>query len=146
MNGWVVADSGIFIAVILTESYTPQAQALVRYWSQQGIQIAAPELFHYEIVAVMRKSVVRQRLTPAEANSYLEILLAQPVHTMKDDRLLRRAYELATRFNRPTAYDSQYLAVAERLSCEFWTADERFFNVLAQDLKWVKWVNGFSPQ
>jgi predicted nucleic acid-binding protein len=67
-----------------------------------------------------------------------------PIHTYFDVALLRRAYELATQFNRPTAYDSQYLAVAERLNCEFWTADQRLFNAAHEQLPWVKWVGNFN--
>ena len=64
---------------------------------------------------------------------------------MIDDPLLRRGYELATQFNRPTAYDAQYLAVAERLQCEFWTVDERLYNAVKQALPWVKWLGNFAP-
>ena len=59
MTAWVVADSGIFIATALKETYSVQAEQLVRNWREQGIQIAAPTLFRYEIIAVMRKSVFR---------------------------------------------------------------------------------------
>lgn len=144
MNGWVVADSGIFIARVLQETFTPQAKALVNHWIAQNSQIAAPTLLHYEIVAAMRKWVHRGALTTPEAIKKRDILLAQPVQLMVDKKLLRRGFELATHFNRPTAYDSQYLAVAERLGCEFWTADERLFNALAQDLNWVKWIGNFK--
>jgi len=144
MNGWVVADSGIFIARVLAETYTPQAKALVDHWTEQDIQVAAPTLFRYEIVATMRKSVYRNILTTTEAIKRRDILLAQPVQLMIDDDLLRRGFELATRLGRPTAYDSQYLAVAERLQCEFWTADEKMFNAVTQDLSWVKWLGNFK--
>jgi predicted nucleic acid-binding protein len=46
--------------------------------------------------------------------------------------------------NRPTAYDAQYLALAERLACDFWTADERLFNAASQQLPYVKWVGNLS--
>ena len=44
---------------------------------------------------------------------------------------------LATRFNRPAAYDAHYLALAEMMNCEFWTADRRLFNVVRDELPWV---------
>jgi len=136
----VVVDSGVVLATILEESYSEKAKALTKSWDQQDLQLCAPMLFRYEVVAVMRKSVVRNRLTPDEAREGRERLLAYPIIYYLDDALLRRAYELATQFNRPTAYDSQYLAVAERLGCDFWTADERLYNALNIHLAWVKWV------
>jgi len=37
-------------------------------------------------------------------------------------------------------HDSQYLALAERLECEFWTADERLFNAIVRDFSWIRWL------
>ena len=112
----------------------------------QQTQIAVPTLFHYEIVAVLRKHAHRGSLTVAEADSACDLLLAQPVQAMIDDALLRRGLALATQFNRPTAYDAQYLAVAERLGCDFWTADERLYNAVNTQLPWVRWLgNATSP-
>ena len=144
MTAWVVADSGIFIATVLVETYSRQAEQLLRAWREQGIQIAVPTLFRYEIVAVMRKSVYRGNVSSAQALTGRDALLDYPVHLFMDDALLKRGFELATQFSRPTAYDAQYVAVAERLGCEFWTADERLFNALASSLSWVKWLGSFQ--
>lgn len=73
-------------------------------------------------------------------------MLELPIQFYIDEILLRRAFEIAVQFNRPTAYDSQYLAVAERLECEFWTADERLFNAVNQQLAWVKWIGNFKVE
>ena len=144
MTSWVVCDSGIVLATVLIEPSSAQAKALLRLWHDQNNQLAAPSLFRYEIVAVVRKYVHRGVLTPDAGVRMRDLLLAEPVQLMMDDDLLRRGYELATRFNRPTAYDAQYLAVAERLQCEFWTTDERLFNAVKQDLAWVKWLGDFT--
>jgi predicted nucleic acid-binding protein len=63
-----------------------------------------------------------------------------------DDVLLKRGFELATQFSRPSAYEVQYLAVAEQLGCEFWTADERWFNTFKSVVPWVKWLGQFQSQ
>jgi predicted nucleic acid-binding protein len=47
---------------------------------------------------------------------------------------------LATRFNRPAAYDAHYLALAEMMNCEFRTADRWLFNVVKDELAWVRWL------
>jgi len=61
-----------------------------------------------------------------------------------DDALLKRGYVLAEEFNRPTAYDAQYLALAERLACEFWTADERLFNAVTARFASIRWLGNWS--
>lgn len=92
----------------------------------------------------MRKSVYHKILTAEEALKRRDYLLEYAVELMIDESLLKRAYELATIHNRPTTYDSQYLAVAERLSCEFWTADEKLFNSVSRSLDWVKWLGNLK--
>ncbi len=114
------------------------------YWQEQDFQLAVPTLFRYEIVAVTRKAVFQTRISPEEGIQARDFMLQYPVQTHIDEMLLKRAYEMATRYNRPTAYDSQYLALAERLEVEFWTADERLFNRVNRDLKWVKWLGNFT--
>jgi hypothetical protein len=56
-----------------------------------------------------------------------------------------RAWNLAQRLNQPKVYDCYYLALAELLACEFWTADERLFNTVRHDLGWVKWIGNLPP-
>jgi hypothetical protein len=66
-----------------------------------------------------------------DAETWLRELERLYVKLRDDNRLL-------------TAYDSQYLAVAERLKCEFWTADSRLVNAVAPHLTWVKWMGNFK--
>jgi predicted nucleic acid-binding protein len=140
MTSWVVLDSGVLLAAVLPEQYSVQAKRLLERLSAQATRLAAPLLFRYEVVAVLRKYVHRRALTLEEAAQHLDLLLTQPVETIVDDALLRRGYELATQLSRPSAYDSQYLAVAERLNCPFWTADERLYNAVQSRISWVKWL------
>jgi predicted nucleic acid-binding protein len=144
LSGSVVVDAGIVLATVLTEPFRPQARALLGNFAAQDIQIVVPTLFWYEIIAVLRKNVYRGTLKASDAEQYRDILLKQPVQTVIDEALLRRAFAFATQFNRPTAYDAQYLAVAEQFGCDFWTADEKLFNVVHQALSWVKWL-GNAP-
>jgi predicted nucleic acid-binding protein len=71
-------------------------------------------------------------------------LLRYPVILHFDEALLKRGYELAAELNRPTAYDSQYLALAERLSCDFWTADERIFNSVSSKNTHIHWLGNWQ--
>ena len=53
-----------------------------------------------------------------------------------------RSWELAEQFNRPTAYDASYLALAESAGCELWTTDGRLLKAVAGTLPWVKTLHG----
>jgi predicted nucleic acid-binding protein len=50
---------------------------------------------------------------------------------------------LAKKFDRPAAYDSHYLALAEMLGCELWTGDRRLYNAVKDELPWVKWLGDY---
>lgn len=144
---WVVIDSSLVVAYLLPEALSPHAKVLLQTWQVADFKLAAPALLQYEVVAVFRKQVYRGLLTPADALSARDTFLAllPSVQLVVDADLLRRGYELAAQLNRPTAYDSQYLAVAERLGCEFWTADERLWNATRQHLAWVRWLGQATP-
>jgi predicted nucleic acid-binding protein len=48
--------------------------------------------------------------------------------------------DLADRFALPAAYDAHYLALADWLGGEFWTADRRLAKAVGEALPWVRLV------
>ena len=136
----VVLDSGIFIASVYLETLTTEAKGLLHQLQVAQVTLNAPTLLRYELVAVSRKAVYQARVTAEEGLIARDQLLSYPVTLHFDDALLKRGYELAEEYNRPTAYDAQYLALAERLSCDFWTADERMFNAVNTKFSGIHWL------
>ncbi len=137
----VVVDANILIAFGLTdEPLHSQAKHMLAEWQSSRTPLAAPRLFRSEITAVVRKAVYVERITHQRGQTLLAHLLAFPVTFYEDDALLMTAYDLANRFNRPRAYDAQYLALAARLSCEFWTADERLVNAIKDQFASIRWL------
>lgn len=136
----VILDSGVLIASVFPETLTPQANQLIRQLQADNTTFHAPILLRYEVVAVSRKAVYQGRVTPDEGLRARDRLLNYPVALYFDDDLLKRGYELATAYNRPTAYDAQYLALSERLDCPFWTADERLFNAVKDQFPGIRWL------
>jgi len=133
-------DSGIFIASVYVETLTAEAKGLLHQLQAAQVTLHAPNLLRYELIAVSRKAVYQGRVTAEEGKIARDQLLSYPVTLHFDDALLKRGYELAEEYNRPTAYDAQYLALAEQLSCEFWTADERMFNVMNAKFPGIRWL------
>ena len=54
--------------------------------------------------------------------------------------LHRRALELASRLKQGAVYDAHYLALAESLGCELWTADQRFYRAVSSSVDNVRWI------
>lgn len=141
----IVVDSNIFLAsVLVDEPLTAVAKTALAEWTNNNEAFVAPILFKLELTAVLRRAVFQKRISHERGRFFLEILLEQPVEFHQDDDLLLDAYEIATRFNLPRAYDSQYLALAERLNCEFWTADETLYNSISARFSYIRWLGNFK--
>jgi hypothetical protein len=67
--------------------------------------------------------VVRKDLEEERTRSAMGLLGTMPVSLRAPQGLVERAWAIATELDRPTAYDSFYLGVAELSGIECWTAD-----------------------
>ena len=83
---------------------------------------AAPDLVDVETMAVLRKRWIAGSMTDARFAAAVEDLAALEVNRYPALRFLRRAFELRANVR---AYDAVYVALAEALGCELWTADRR---------------------
>ena len=143
MRSWVCADAGLAIMQVLREPLCDLADALWADWNRQGVTVIAPILWGYEVTSVIRKNTFRRLLTPENEQDALDAVLRLPVEQRQPAGLHQRAWALARRFNRPTAYDAHYLALAEMVGCPFWTSDERLFNAVHTQLPWVHWLGHY---
>lgn len=60
-----------------------------------------------------------------------------PITLYGDRDLHRRALSLAKQLSLPAAYDAHYLALAERLNAELWTADRCLAERAQPTMPWV---------
>ncbi len=115
-------------------------------WHKAGQHFVAPILQRYELTNAFHRYQAAGQLSVAAVESALASALRLPItfYDQLDDH--QRAMELARQFNRPAAYDAHYLALAERLGVEFWTADRRLANAVRQSLPWVHLVGDLSDR
>ncbi len=60
---------------------------------------------------------------------------------LPDSGLLDLSLVWAGKLNQTVAFDAQYIALAEHLSAEFWTADQKLINSLQHlKIQWAHWV------
>jgi predicted nucleic acid-binding protein len=55
--------------------------------------------------------------------------------------LQQSCLQWSLRLGQPVAYDSAYVALAESLSCELWTADRKLVQAaIKTGITWVRWL------
>jgi predicted nucleic acid-binding protein len=113
-------------------------------WHEAGQQFVAPVLQRYELTNAFHRYQATGQFSIAFVESALASAFLLPIvfHDPAADH--QRAMEIARQFNRPAAYDAHYLALAERLGVEFWTADRRLANAVSHSLSWVHLVGDDS--
>lgn len=136
----VVVDASFVLKLILPEEYSEQVRQVWEWWVRKGIEISAPYLLTYEVVSVLRHKVFRGELALEEGEAALLAIQAQGILLLHTKGLEQVSWKLAKEFNRPTAYDTSYLALAQLLESEFWTADEKLKNALQGRLPCLRWV------
>ena len=140
MNGVVVVDASLAIKWLVSEENSDKARAISRSWANAGIQTAAPYLMPVEVTNALHRRVVRGELTVEDAIRLLEYLLASGIELRDEPGLQVRALQLASRLRQGAVYDAHYLALAEALGCDFWTADQRFYRAAVSVTQNVRWI------
>lgn len=141
MSYWVV-DASIAI-----KTATELSQTLELFWDRvdrEQVTPCAPRLWVSETTSGIRLMVFQKHLTPNDAEQALRNLHGLRFEIInEDEELSLRALEWAGKLGQSKAYDAFYLALAEKLVVDFWTADVRLANRCRKDLK-LDWVHSIS--
>ena len=122
----VVVDANFSVALVASMPWSTEAKGKLVGWRTAGALIYVPVLWEYEVVSAMRKIVRAALLTEDGANHALETLFQFSFQRVAPDlNLHRAALRWASRLGQVVAYEAQYLALAEQLGAELWTADRR---------------------
>lgn len=121
-----VVDASVAVKWVITEAGTAEAQTLLADWLARGIQPIAPSWFSCEVANVLYQQARRGTVTAPDGRELLRRVLAVVALVDAPAADALRAFEIAGLTAQPTPYDCQYLALAERAGCEYWTDDARF--------------------
>ncbi|MDH3405268.1 MAG: type II toxin-antitoxin system VapC family toxin, partial [Acidobacteriota bacterium] len=112
-------------------------RALWREWQRRRLRIAAPTLLLFEVTNAIYRYERQSLLQASSADRFLRLACALPLELLDPAELHQEAIRFSRRFSLPAAYDAHYLALADHLGAEFWTADRRLVRALAGRLDWV---------
>ena len=132
-----VVDASIAIKLVINEPDSAAIRLHWQTWILANESLVVPPLFRSETLSVIRRTVYRGLISQADGDRARSGLDQLGLHVLEPSDLYERAWNLASRFNRPTIYDCCYVALAEILRCDFWTADRRLANAL-NSLPWVR--------
>jgi len=137
-----VVDANLVAALVLPLPCSNQATQKIVAWKRAGLELLAPVLLEYEIVAILRKAVVAQWLTTDLAVEAVGQILTLNIRCLAPTaHLHERALRWADRLGLSIAYDAHYLALAEQEGIELWTADRRLAHgSLQAGAHWVHWI------
>jgi predicted nucleic acid-binding protein len=133
----VCVDASLVVRRVTSQSDPFHAQWDL--WEQKNSRLVAPSLLYYEVTNGLYR-YEKAGILPLEAvNKALEAALALPIELFGDAELHRQAKNQAKKYKLPASYEAHYLALAERLDIDLWTADARLFNTLQPfKIDWIK--------
>lgn len=130
----IVLDASIILKLIFKEKDTPLALQLRENHITGEEKIAAPELLYYELANVLATKVP---ISVKNASSALAEIFNLEIETFTlgiEEFLssigVSHKYTISV-------YDASYVVLAERLNCDFITADVKLFRKIT-DLKFVR--------
>lgn len=110
------------LALVLRERHAETVARLLRRWKSDGVELHAPLLAQYEIASGLARNRAREGLSSEATEEALMIVGGFDItFDLAPDSA--RAIEIAVDLERHDAYDTAYLALAERLDAELWTLD-----------------------
>ena len=139
---WVCVDAGVVVSLVTRGPEGSPYTAAWRRWHEGGLAPVAPSLLTYEVANALHRYVHHGMLLLEEASDALEAVLGLGIELRGDADLHRRAQVLAGELGLAANHDAHYLALAESLGAEFWTADRRLCQAVAASRPWVRLLEG----
>ncbi len=139
-----VLDSSVAFKWLVPEADTPRALRLRDDFRTAVHELIAPDVFPIEIGHALTRAERQKRLAVSEAARLLIDLLTTLPWLHPSLPLLLRACEISSQ-GRVGIYDCLYVALAERETCEFVTADDRFVKNLQPHFPFIRELASFPP-
>jgi predicted nucleic acid-binding protein len=136
------ANVAVWAVVPLMQDKEVDTFSRLGNWRAKGLTLTAPVLWLAEATSSIRRAVYAKILSDDNGHRAIEQLFALEIETVSlSETLCKAAFDWAARLGQARAYDGFYLALADALGAEFWTADRRLVNGAKQaGVSWVRWI------
>lgn len=144
-NSSLCVDANVIVRALVLGPLSDRAEAPQDQSQRDETPLLAPALLAFEVTSTLHRPTYLHEITPAHADRAFALFQQLDIRLSSRRALFPLARRLAREFNRPRAYDTAYLALAQLAGCDFWTADEPLHNAVAGRLPWVNWLGSFRP-
>ncbi len=135
----VIVDASFTLKMLLPNRLQPRLQAQMEEWQEKDILLFAPTLWLCEVTSTLAKWVHFRQLSEETAEMFLDLALGLEISMIApEESLCRNALRWTYRLKRASAYDSFYIALAESLHGELWTADRNLVRAVGKD--WIHYA------
>lgn len=135
-NSWICIDASLLVRLVMGPNAT-DLETQIAEWEKLGKQMAAPSLLHYEVTNALYQYHCHNYISKETLAIVQDATLSLPVQLFNDNSFHKKAAQLATQFNLSATYDAHYLALAQQLGTELWTADKKLVNAVKSKFDWV---------
>jgi predicted nucleic acid-binding protein len=104
-----------------------------------------PSWFACDLANALHQQSRGAGLATRQVILYLHAVLRWVTTLDHEPAVATRGLEIAALLNQRAAYDSQYVALAEHLGRELWTADVRFGRAAQSVFPFVHWLGESTP-
>jgi predicted nucleic acid-binding protein len=139
----VCVDASLAVRWVVPEDYSEQALDLLAFWGTSQTELFAPTHMLYEVNATLRFLVSQKIISNEIGNGAFSRLRKLRIQLISRAAIFPLAWKLARELKQPTTYDTVYLALAQLLDCEMWTADRKFYDATRTDAPHVKWIGDY---
>jgi len=140
----ICVDASIVLKLFINEPLTEKVNILWERWALERVEKVVPSFFTVEIISALRRLGKRKLITPLIEERAIEIFLEDLLPSLEicelNPQLLRKAWKIAKELDLMHIYDSVYIALAEEIECDFWTADYKLYNISREKFPFVKCI------
>jgi len=140
----VCVDASFVLRLLLGGPGSERAENLWEQWEHDEFRSMAPGLIYFQITNALHRLSVASTISVEEAEQFLGLALELDIDIVSEPFLHRSALSIARKCNLKSTYDAHYLALAQDLDADLWTADRRLVNTVAKTFPWIRFLGDYS--
>lgn len=140
----LVIDAALAVKLVLPEELSNRAHELVEGALAAGRAVVGPPILPADAANAIYAQRRADEVTGSEADAAMAAFHRLGLEVRSPAGLDRAAFAFARAHRVRSVYGAYYLALAQLLGTELWTADRALFKSAAPVAPWVCWIGDYA--